>query len=257
MLFYQASLPLSSATLNHVAGLIRAHRRMIGSRWRALNAGRQALLTLAYLHKGETYAALACGFGVSTSTAARRANETVDLLAVRAMSLKDALKHAKKTGQVYVTVDGTLVRCDRVAADKPWYSGKHRCHGVNVQAVADRSGNLLWTSGGLPGSTHDTAAARIWMIPRLLRDAGLVALGDKGYCGPDEEVILTPHKGRNKPEHKKEYNRRHAKLRAPGERVFAQLKKWRILRKLRCSTHRTASLIRAIAVLNHHEQKSR
>ena len=84
-----------------------------------------------------------------------------------------------------------------------------------------------------------------------------MALGDKGYCGLDEEVILTPHKGRNKPEHQKEYNRRHAKLRAPGERVFAQLKKWRILRKLRCSTHRTASLIRAIAVLNHHEQKTR
>ena len=84
MLLYQASLPLSSATLNLVAGIIRRHRVEIGSRWRRLNPGQQALLTLAWLHKGDTYAALACGFAVSTSTAARRANETVDLLAARA-----------------------------------------------------------------------------------------------------------------------------------------------------------------------------
>ncbi len=30
----------------------------------------------------------------------------------------------------------------------------------------------------------------------------------------------------------------HARLRAPGERAFARLKTWRILRRARCSTNR-------------------
>lgn len=44
MLFYRAALPLSSRTLSYVSGIIRRHRREIGSRWRALNPGQQALL---------------------------------------------------------------------------------------------------------------------------------------------------------------------------------------------------------------------
>ena len=51
MLFYRAALPLSRKTLNYAAGLIRRHRASIGSLWRKLNPGRQALLVLAYLRK--------------------------------------------------------------------------------------------------------------------------------------------------------------------------------------------------------------
>ena len=51
MLFYRAALPLSHQTLTFVSGLVRAHRREIGSPWRALNAGEQALLVLVYLRK--------------------------------------------------------------------------------------------------------------------------------------------------------------------------------------------------------------
>jgi hypothetical protein len=60
---------LSRATLSCVVGVIRRHRRQIGSCWRKLNPGRQALLVLACLRKGETFADLAAGFGVSTATA--------------------------------------------------------------------------------------------------------------------------------------------------------------------------------------------
>ncbi|MFC3495659.1 transposase family protein [Glycomyces rhizosphaerae] len=58
-------LPLSSRTLTFTARLIRAHRRTIGSRWRVLDPGAQALLTLAYLYQGHTYEQLAPGFGIS------------------------------------------------------------------------------------------------------------------------------------------------------------------------------------------------
>ena len=63
--------------------------------------------------------------------------------------------------------------------------------------------------------------------------ASLVTLGDKGYHGAGDH-ILTPCKGKNKPASQKDANRAHAKLRGPGERANAQLKSWRILRKLRC-----------------------
>jgi hypothetical protein len=38
-LVYTARLPLSSATLNWLADLVRGHLKKIGSRWRALPAG--------------------------------------------------------------------------------------------------------------------------------------------------------------------------------------------------------------------------
>jgi hypothetical protein len=96
VLFYRAALPLSRKTLTFVAGIIRRHRASIGSPWRKLNPGRQALLVLAYLRKGETFAELAAGFGVGTTTAWRYAGETVDLLAARAPKLRHAIRHAKK-----------------------------------------------------------------------------------------------------------------------------------------------------------------
>ena len=69
MLFCRAALPLSSRTLNYAAGIIRRHRAWIGSCWRKLNPGRQALVVLACLRKGETFAELAAGFGVGVTTA--------------------------------------------------------------------------------------------------------------------------------------------------------------------------------------------
>ena len=81
VLFYRAALPLSSRTLNYAAGIIRRRLKAIGSRWRKLNPGREALLVLAYLRKGETFEQLAAGFGIGRTTAWRYVSETVDLLA--------------------------------------------------------------------------------------------------------------------------------------------------------------------------------
>src|SRR5215472_13910874 len=81
MLFYPAALPLSRQTLTYTAGIIRRHRKQIGSPWRKLAPGQQALLVLAYLRKGETFAELAAGFGIGTATAWRYVTETVGLLA--------------------------------------------------------------------------------------------------------------------------------------------------------------------------------
>ena len=83
MLFYRATLPLSRKTLTFAAGIIRRHRALIGSCWRKLNLGQQALLVLAYLREGETFAGLAVGFGVGTATAWRYVNLRREALFVR------------------------------------------------------------------------------------------------------------------------------------------------------------------------------
>ncbi len=254
MLFYRAALPLSRQTLTFVSGMIRRHRKAIGSRWRKLDPGQQAMLVLAYLRKGETFAELAAGSGVGVATAWRYVEETVALLAARAPELRRAVRDARKAGHAYVVLDGTLIPIDRVAADKPFYSGKHKRHGMNLQVIASPDGDLLWVSGPLPGSVHDKKAEWIWGVLDELESAGLVTLADKGYQGSAYAKI--PYKGKNKPESQKEANKAHAKLRSPGERANAQLKTWRILRKLRCCPWRAGQLAKAIHVLQTHEAKA-
>jgi hypothetical protein len=69
---------------------------------------------------------------------------------------------AKDVGHAYLVIDGTLVPIDRLAADRPFHSGKHRRHGMNLQVIATPGGNIVWMPGPLPGAVHDLTAARIW-----------------------------------------------------------------------------------------------
>ncbi len=221
MPFYRAVLPLSRKTLVFVAGIIRRHRASIGSVWRKLNPGQQALLVLAYLRKGETFADLAAGFGVGVATAWRYVNETVELLAARSPKLRTAVRDAKKGGYAYVVLDGTLIPVDRLAADRPFYSGKHKKHGMNLQVIASPDGDILWVSAGrCPGSVHDTKAQWIWGVLKNWR-AGLVTLADKGYQGSTwaksvqgPEQALVPERSQPSPRETPH----------PGERANAQLK---------------------------------
>jgi hypothetical protein len=247
LLFYRAALPLSSRTLSFTAGVIRRHRKSIGSCWRKLTPGQQALLVLVYLKKGETFAEVAAGFGVGAATAWRYVDETAELLAARAPKLRKAAREAKKAGYAYVIPGGTLILIDRVARDRPFYSGKHKMHGMNLQVIAGPDGDILWVPGALPGSVRDKKAEWTRGVPDELEKAGLLTLADKGYQGSTWAKI--PYKGKNKPESQKEANRAHAKLRGPGERANAQLKNWRILHKLRCCPWRAGKLAKAIHVL--------
>ena len=99
----------------------------------------------------------------------------------------------------------------------------------------------------------DDAASQIRVMLRELDKAGIITLADKGYQGAGASIVFTPYKGRDKPESQKQANRSHAKLRGPGERANAQLKSWRILRKLRCSPSKAGHLVKAIAVLQNCE----
>jgi hypothetical protein len=117
---------------------------------------------------------------------------------------------------------------------------------MNLQVIASPGGDIVWVSGALPGTVHDLTAARIWGIIQALAACGLVPLGDKGL--PRRGLHPHPVPGWNKPASQKDANRAHARLRAPGERANAQLKTWRVLRKLRCCPWRRL-LAKAIHVV--------
>lgn len=124
MLVYPSGLDLSSSHLRYLARHLAAHRAVIGSRWRRLSAGRQALLVLAHLRNGHPYAQLAVGFGIGTTTAYRYITEAVDLLSSLAPPLAEAARAASE--KAYALLDGTLRPIARIAADRPFYSGKHK-----------------------------------------------------------------------------------------------------------------------------------
>lgn len=62
-------------------GAARSRQREIGTRRRRLPAGRQALLALARLRCGDTYAQLAAGFGIGIATVYRYIREAIEVLA--------------------------------------------------------------------------------------------------------------------------------------------------------------------------------
>ncbi|MEV6123612.1 IS5 family transposase [Streptomyces sp. NPDC052077] len=249
MLVYPSGVDVSSSTLRFLAERLRRRRRAISCRWRRLDAGRQALLALAHLRMGHTYAQLAAGFGVGTTTAYRYVTEAVDILADLAPTLADAVRAAST--KAFVLLDGTLLPIDRIAADQPYYSGKHKKHGMNVQVLTDPFGQLLWASPALPGAVHDIRAAREHGIIDALAQADAPCRADKGYRGAGGTVRI-PYRGRwhSLSAGQQAVNRSHAKIRARVEQAMASLKNWRLLRKLRCSTTRITALVKAVLTLH-------
>jgi hypothetical protein len=260
VLSYPSGMTVSSRALKLLADALRARRRELRTRWRRLDAGRQALLVVAHLRKGETYADLGCGFAVSAATVYRYVKEGIALLAAMAPTLEQAL--AVAAGKAYVILDGSVLRIDRVAMasenDRPYYSGKHKAHGLNVQVIADPAGRTIWISPPLPGARHDLGAAREHGIPAALEAAGISALADTGYQGGGPSITVPQRRRRKNRETgkyrplsaaQKEVNTAHARLRGPGERANAELKSWKVLRKIRSSPNQAGPLINAIQTL--------
>jgi hypothetical protein len=85
-----------------------------------------------------------------------------------------------------------LIPIDRVAADWPFYSGKHEKHGMNLQVITSPDGDIPWVSGALPGPVHDKKAEWIWGVLAELEAVGLVTLADKGPA-PRLPEARAPH----------------------------------------------------------------
>lgn len=153
--------------------------------------------------------------------------------------------------KAFVILDGTLLPIDRIAADRPFYSGKHKKHGMNVQVLTDPFGKMIWASPALPGAVHDIRAARTHGLLDVLDTTGTRCWADKAYQGASPAVRV-PYRGRwvTLSAGQKAVNRTHAKIRAVGEQAMATLKSWRLLRKLRCSANRITDLVKAVLTLH-------
>lgn len=90
---------------------------------------------------------------VGTDTVSRYIREAVDLPAALAPTLAGG--RAGRIDERLRPARRPLLIADRVAADRPFHSGRHKRHGVNVQVIADPFGRLLRASPALLGSIHD------------------------------------------------------------------------------------------------------
>jgi hypothetical protein len=271
---YTAVLPADEDTVQFVSALLAADRRRRRTRpkRRALGCYRQAVLVLRWFLDGTRLTQLAADNAIGRSTAYRYLHEGIDVLAERAPGLRGALLAARAAGHAHVTVDGTLVRTDRCHVPGPtartdrsgrqvdlWWSGKHGCHGGNVQIIAAPDGWPLWTSDVRPGREHDTTALRTHAeaLPLLAEwtDPAHAVLGDLGYegeRGPLTVPIKTPAERRLTAD-ERTVNLLHAATRAPAERGNSLLKtSFKALRRVSLCPWRIGAITAAALVLLHH-----
>ena len=255
MITYRAALDVDPDVVSAIENLVATRRSEIGSPWRVLTCFDQAVLYLVWVHHDFTFAELGAHFGISTDRAWAYATETADILAAQAPDLTRGLHGAGP--QRHAVLDGTLIATDRCASTPagytgtnkdPYYSGKHHRHGVNVQGVIGLDGELLYLGQARCGSTHDTAAARADHIVEAAANADVELIADLGYHGAGD-TVRTPVKrkpGRGISPRDQRANREHARVRCQGERGFAQLKAFKVLRRVRISPCRITTLARSI-----------
>ncbi|WP_308283296.1 transposase family protein [Pseudonocardia nigra] len=264
---YQAVLDIEEDTVELLAGLLADERTRRGTRagTRALEPRQQAVLALRWFLDDTRISELARDNAISESTAYDYTGEAIAVLAARKPSLHGALLAAKAAGYSHVIVDGTLIHTDRIATPGPtagvdlWWSGKHRHHGANVQAVSAPDGWPLSTSDPRPGREHDATAARadpdlLARIAEWVADE-LPALADLGYEGEPDLFTIPIKKPRDQQTADQQtYNAVHGALRCLGERANSLLKSsLKVLRRYRGCPWRIGQVVAAALVLLHHD----
>jgi hypothetical protein len=87
---------------------------------------------------------------ISQATAYRYLDEAIEVLAAQAPELTEALERVAADGWSHVILNGEIVATDRLTSTKtskkgksvdPWYSGKTRDFGGNIQAMMRPTGS--------------------------------------------------------------------------------------------------------------------
>ena len=104
---------------------------------------------------------------------------------------------------------------------------------VNVQAIADADGAILWFSVRCPGSVHDSAAFSLTQLHDLIEAmerVGVHFVGDDAY--KNGEAMLCPYRFADAPagSDRDAYNYYQSLTRQPIERAFGMVeRRWGIL----------------------------
>lgn len=274
MIAYPAMLDVPRELVRHLARLLAAERRALGTRrgTRALTCFYQALLVLIWFRKAEDPTLLGAGFGVSRATAYRYVAEGITVLAACRPDLHDALQRAADEGWAFVILDGKLFDSDRLAETTisvkgktidAWYSGKHRDFGANIQAIIRPDGIPIWTSDAMPGHFHDLTCARELGVTAALNwsaaELGLPALADAGYDGAGHGIktpVRQPADGKRLAVANRSVNRLLRGLRWQGERGFAILVgRWKTLRHSTAGPRQIGAIVAAALHLTHFEYR--
>ncbi len=242
---HRASLDVSAPVLKAVTGWIARRRRRPGSRpaQRAGTVHTQVALVLRWLRHRLDLRTLAADAQLSIATAYRYLHEALDVLATHAPDLSDVLTRARRGGQPFVCLDGTLIPTDRVAARAEtghhrWYSGEHHAFGGTVQTAARE----LVLPALYPHAAHD-----------------LPGLADKGYTGAGVGIHVPIKHHPHGPLHTDNrcYNRLLTALRAPTERGNALLGRWRALDRVTVCPQSIGVIAAAALVLTSLDRGSR
>ena len=127
-----------------------------------------------------------------------------------------------------------------------------------MQVLADPAGRLVWASPALPGARHDLCAAREHGLIDGLNTAEVRVVADTAYQGggpairvPQRRRRVDPDTGRFRrlSQNQKDVSAAHARQRGPGERANAQLKSWKVLRRIRSCPTQASQLVKAVGVL--------
>lgn len=186
-------------------------------------------LTLRRLRRNATYQDLHEDFGIGTTTAWDYHQQMVVVLADVLGAADEAGLSRLVEGKVCL-IDGTLVPTFNWRHRTDLLSGKHRCHGMNIQLLVDLHGRLIGASRTFPGSWHDVHCFREAGWVALLHQSG-GAIGDLGYEG-EPDVVRTPVKKRpniDLRDVERDLNRAFARIRVGAEWGVGHLKNWRIL----------------------------
>lgn len=162
--------------------------------------------------------------------------------------------------QVRLIIDAKEQRTNKPkgeAQQKPYYSGKKKCHTLKTQVAIDPCGRIESVSASVPGSTHDlTLLVEDGLLNRL--EDGEGAMLDKGYHGvgkhhPEVPVVVPCKKprGGELTGEQKASNREVARHRIVVEHTMAQLNRFTALRQVFRGKRRErhSQVTRVVAVL--------
>jgi hypothetical protein len=238
------------------------------------------IMTLFWLRVYPSYPVLAFFFSVDQSTICRNIQEIMAVLVTltefaferpaaerQRLSSKEAVMDAFP--EVALVIDGKEQRIQRpktkkdddgnlIDTQKPYYSGKKKCHTLKNEIAVRPCGEVGSVSGSYPGgANHDLTVTRKNALLQRLDPAGEAAMTDSGYEGldkdyPEHKIYQVQKAHRNAPltPEQKEYNRVLGKYRIVVEHTLAQMNQFQILAQMyRHARDNHGNIVRVVAGL--------